>query len=54
MHKIQKGQVRRVKKSDVRAQNQFIDRVFGLVRLILGGDIDEIWILHKISPQKPR
>ncbi len=30
MHKIRKGQVRWVKKGDVRAQNQFIDRVFCL------------------------
>jgi transposase-like protein len=29
-HKIREGQVRWVKKGDVRAQNQFIDRVFGL------------------------
>jgi transposase, IS6 family len=30
IHKIRKGQVRWVKKGDVLAQNQFIDRVFGL------------------------
>jgi len=30
MHKIRKGQVRWVGKCDVRAQNRFIDRVFGL------------------------
>jgi transposase-like protein len=30
MHKIRKGQVRLVRKGDARAQNQFIDRVFGL------------------------
>ena len=30
MHKIQKGQVRWVKKGGVRAPNQFIDRAFGL------------------------
>ena len=30
MHKIGKGQVRRVKKGDIRGQNQFIDRVFSL------------------------
>ncbi len=30
MHKIRKGQMRWVKKDDVRAQNQFIDRVFCL------------------------
>ena len=30
MHKIRKGQVRRVKKVDIRGQNQFIDRVFSL------------------------
>ena len=29
-HKIRKGQVRWVRKRDVRAQNRFIDRVFGL------------------------
>ena len=29
IHKIRKGQVRWVKKGDVLAQNQFIDRVFG-------------------------
>jgi hypothetical protein len=31
MHKIRKGQVRWVKKGNVRAQNRFIDRAFGLV-----------------------
>ena len=30
IHKIRKGQVRWVKKGDVLAQNQFIDRAFGL------------------------
>ena len=30
MHKIRKGQVRWVRKGDVRTQNRFIDRVFGL------------------------
>ena len=30
MHKLRKGQVRWVKMGDVRAQNQFIDRVFCL------------------------
>ena len=30
MHKVRKGQVRWVRKGDVRTQNRFIDRVFGL------------------------
>jgi transposase, IS6 family len=30
MHKIRKGQVRRVTKGDIRVQNRFIDQVFGL------------------------
>ena len=30
MHKIRKGQVWWVRKGDVRTQNRFIDRVFGL------------------------
>jgi hypothetical protein len=30
MHKIRKGQVRWVKKENVRAQNRFIDRAFSL------------------------
>jgi transposase, IS6 family len=30
MHRIRKGQVRWVKKGDVRAQHRFIDRAFGL------------------------
>jgi len=30
MHKIRKGQVRRVKKGDIRAQTHFIHSVFGL------------------------
>ena len=30
MHKIRKGQVRGVKKGDVRAHNRFIDRALGL------------------------
>jgi hypothetical protein len=30
MHKIQKGQVRRVKKGDIRARNPFIHWLFGL------------------------
>ena len=30
MHKIRKGQVRRVRNGDIRVQNRFIDRVFGL------------------------
>lgn len=29
LHKIRKGQVRRVTKGDIRAQNRFIDQVFG-------------------------
>jgi hypothetical protein len=30
MHKIQKGQVRWLRKGDIRMQNRFIDQVFGL------------------------
>jgi transposase-like protein len=29
MHKIRKGQVRRVTKGDIRVENRFIDQVFG-------------------------
>jgi hypothetical protein len=29
MHKIRKGQVRRVRNGDIRVQNRFIDQVFG-------------------------
>jgi hypothetical protein len=30
MHKIRKGQVRWLRKGDIRMQNRFIDQVFGL------------------------
>jgi len=30
IHKIRKGQVRWLRKGDVRVENQFIDRIFGL------------------------